>query len=188
MLGLYLHAGLSKLGVSEWVDGTAIFYWFRSVIFGAPPLLRPLLDAITDVPLLVALVTWGSVAIEIALGVALFLPRREQAALLVSGLLFHDGIAICMGLWSFDTAMTAALILYLTAPGAQLAAPRDWPLITRLRRLPKDGAQESRRTVPAHVGVPATQRTAAELVDPVRNGRGGSGRPPAGPMINEARE
>ncbi|MFC5824414.1 sporulation-delaying protein SdpB family protein [Nonomuraea insulae] len=120
VLVLYLHAGLAKLGVPEWVDGSAMYYWFRSVIFGAPPLLRPLLDVLTDVPILLALLTWGSIAIEVLLGVALFMPRRARYVLLASGLLFHEAIAASMGLWSFDMAMSAALILYLTPQGSEL--------------------------------------------------------------------
>ncbi|MEV4324008.1 sporulation-delaying protein SdpB family protein [Microbispora rosea] len=132
---IYLHAGIAKLGVPEWVDGTAIFYWFRNVAFGAPELLRPLLDAMTDVPLLVALITWGSIVLEVLIGVALFLPRRAQVVLLFSGLLFHDAISALMGLWSFDAAMTAALVLYLSPIGANLAGVKNATRLWRKRNL-----------------------------------------------------
>ncbi|MEU7886239.1 hypothetical protein AB0B54_12135 [Microbispora bryophytorum] len=47
----------------------------------------------TDVPLLVALIAWGSIVLEVLIGVALFLPRRAQVVPLFSGLLLHDAIS-----------------------------------------------------------------------------------------------
>lgn len=133
--GLYLDAGVAKLGVPEWANGTALFYLFHSVIFGAPPWLSPLLSAITGAPVGVALLTWGSIALEIALGLALLLPKRLRPLLLASGLLFHDMIALSMGLISFDCAMSAALLLYLLPMGHQLAVPQwlaRWPARTKV--------------------------------------------------------
>ncbi|MFI6505290.1 sporulation-delaying protein SdpB family protein [Nonomuraea typhae] len=155
VLVLYLHAGLAKLGVPEWVDGSAMYYWFRSVIFGAPPLLRPLLDVLTDVPILLALLTWGSVAIEVLLGLALFVPRRVRYVLLVAGLLFHEAIAVTMGLWSFDMAMSAALILYLTPQGSELHGSALRRLRVTLRAGPQSasaGTGQEQVNVPAHSG------------------------------------
>lgn len=121
--GLYLDAGIAKLGVTEWANGTALFYFFHSVVFGAPAWLSPILSAVTNLPAGVALLTWGALALEIVLGLALLLPKRLRPLLLASGLLFHDMIALSMGLISFDCAMSAALLLYLLPIGHQLAKP-----------------------------------------------------------------
>ena len=121
---LYLVAGISKLGVPQWLDGTALFYIFRNITFGAPPWLEPVTSAVTSWPVGVAALTWGALALEIALGLALLLPKQVRPYLLASGLLFHDMIAVSMGLISFDCAMAGALLLYLLPFGYQVAAPR----------------------------------------------------------------
>ena len=130
--GLYFQAGIAKLGVAEWADGTAMWYWFRHPVFGAPGWLRPVTSAITGSGTAVALLTWGSIALEVALALALLAPMPVRKALLAAGLAFHDGIALTMGLVSFDVAMSAALVLYLLPIGHRIHRP-PW-LATILRR------------------------------------------------------
>ncbi len=137
--GLYLDAGIAKLGVADWANGTALFYIFRNVNFTAPPWLSPVLSAITSLPVGVAALTWGAVALEIMLGIALLLPKPARPYLLAGGLLFHDLIAISMGLVSFDIAMSAALLLYLLPIGHQVTAPA-W-LATATARFPRHAPQ-----------------------------------------------
>jgi antimicrobial peptide system SdpB family protein len=122
--GLYLDAGISKLGVADWANGTAMFYFFRSIIFGPPSWLSPVLGTVAGSPVGVTMLTWGAVALEIVLGLALLLPGRARPALLAAGLVFHDAIALSMGLVSFDLAMSAALLLYLLPTGHQIKMPR----------------------------------------------------------------
>jgi antimicrobial peptide system SdpB family protein len=126
LAGLYLDAGIAKLGVVDWANGTAMFYWFHSVLFGPPPWLTPLTGAITGTSIGVASITWGSIALEVLLGIALLLPARTRPYLLAAGLAFHDGIAATMGLISFDGAMTAGLLLYLLPLGYQIPPPAKW--------------------------------------------------------------
>jgi antimicrobial peptide system SdpB family protein len=130
--GLYLDAGVAKLGVTDWLNGTAMFYIFHSVLFGIPRWLNPVLSVVTRIPAGIPLMTWGSVALEITLGLALLLPKRLRPLLLAAGLLFHDMIAVSMGLLSFDIAMSAALLLYLLPIGYQVSAPA-W--LTKAARL-----------------------------------------------------
>lgn len=128
---IYLDAGIAKLGVPQWADGTAMYYWFHSVLFAPPPWLTPITSRVTDSPLGVTMLTWGAVALEIALGLALLLPRRARLTLLGLGLLLHDCIALTMGLISFDFAMSAALVLYLLPTDWEISRPQ-W----LARRLP----------------------------------------------------
>jgi antimicrobial peptide system SdpB family protein len=111
--GIYLHASLGKLGVTEWRDGTALHYWLNSPTFGAPGWLREPLQSALSSGFVVAGLTWGTLVLEFALALALFLPARRWAPLLVGGLALHAGIGTLMGLWSFSLAMFAALVLYL---------------------------------------------------------------------------
>jgi antimicrobial peptide system SdpB family protein len=142
--GIYLHAGIGKLDVEQWVDGTALYYFLESPTFGAPPWLRPLLSPILRDGTLVTLLTWGVLALEYALGAAILMPRKRAAKLLWIAIAFHLGIALVHGIISFAVAMFAALILYLRPlerpfaprlPGfaaRALAALRARPAIGRL--------------------------------------------------------
>lgn len=126
---IYLHASIAKMGAPEWADGTAMYYWSRHPTFGAPSWLRPLLDLITDSPYGVTAITWGSIALEFALALAILLGPQAKRLLLVAGLLFHTGIAVHMGLVSFLAAMSAALLLALLPPGHNIR----WPSVVRQR-------------------------------------------------------
>jgi len=154
---LYLVAGISKLGVPEWLDGTALFYIFRNVTFGAPPWLSPVLSPVTSWPVGVTALTWGAVALEIALGLALLLPKQVRPLLLGSGLLFHDLIALSMGLVSFDCAMSGALLLYLLPIGYQVTVPRR---PSQARALSKSARRRAARPAAADVPLPAFEPSA----------------------------
>jgi antimicrobial peptide system SdpB family protein len=123
--GLYFQAAVAKLGVPEWADGTAMFYWFRDQTFGAPGWLRPVTGLVTSSSVGVSLLTWSAVAIEFALAIAILLRPPAKRLLLAVGLLFHDMIALTMGLVSFDLAMSGALLLYLLPMGHQVPLPRS---------------------------------------------------------------
>jgi antimicrobial peptide system SdpB family protein len=159
---LYLDAGIAKLGVADWANGTAMFYLFRSVLFAPPPWLTPITGAVTGTATGVAAVTWGAIVLEIALGVALLLPARLRPFLLAAGLLFHDVIALTMGLISFDCAMTGALLLYLLPMGYQIPPARQWRKLQLLRAI-----RLARPTAPTpHPVLPASPSPAPALAEP----------------------
>ncbi len=121
--GIYFHAAVSKCRVTEWVDGTVLYYWLTDPGFGSPPWLRPLLMPILTHAATVALATWGVLVLEIALSMALVAPERARGGFLLAGIALHGGIALLHGLISFAIAMTAALILYLRAPDRPFRSP-----------------------------------------------------------------
>ncbi|MBT2544839.1 hypothetical protein J7E99_30065 [Streptomyces sp. ISL-44] len=79
-----------------------------------------------DNPLGVAALTWGPLVLEIVLAAALLLPQKVRWALLPAGILFHLGIAVVMGLWSFAFAMWAGLLLLLAPYGHDPRLTRLW--------------------------------------------------------------
>lgn len=111
--GIYLHSFIGKFKVTEWVNGTALYYWWTDPLFGAAPWLRPATDQLVRSPVPLVLLTWGALLLELLLFVALVLPRRHWQWILWLGVGFHATIALVQGLVSFGFAMTAALILYL---------------------------------------------------------------------------
>lgn len=132
---IYINACLAKLGVPEWLDGSAIYYWLRDPMFGPAGALRSLSDLLFAQPIPVATVTWGTLFLEFGLGIAILLPRRARLILLPLGVLLHVAIAVTMGLWSFAFTMWAALILLLWPDGdlPALAAKRIGHVQTRRR-------------------------------------------------------
>lgn len=110
---IYLHAAVGKLGVTEWVDGTAVYYWFTHPVFGLPAALQPIAMPVLSSALGVTLITWGTIALELLLAAALVADRRLWRPLLVAGLVFHAGIVGAHGLVTFFFAMAGALVLYL---------------------------------------------------------------------------
>ena len=133
---IYFHAAVAKLRVTEWADGTAMYYWMSSPTFGPPRgvlhFIMPLLTSASTV----ALLTWGVVVVEFFLSMGLLATRPARRVLLWLGLSLHLGIMLFMGLVSFALIMCGALILYLR--------PYDEPFARLTKRLPTSEEDVSR--------------------------------------------
>lgn len=114
---VYFHAATGKLSVEEWVNGTALYYWLTNPTFGLPDWLRVMEPLLTSRWIVV--ITWAVLFVETGLFMALVMPKGTRKYWLIVGILFHVGIAVTMGLFSFSLAMCAALILYLRPPEQQ---------------------------------------------------------------------
>lgn len=135
MAGLYLHAFVAKTGVEEWVDGTALYYWFNDNDFGLPGLMRVVAEPFLSNWAVVSAITWGSLLVEIVLFLGLAVSPRVRVWLFGLGVMFHGLIAVCMGLWSFSLAMVGALVLYLLPASSVncLALGPGWFLARKAR-------------------------------------------------------
>lgn len=128
---LYLQAGISKLYVPEWRDGTALYYWSTNVMFGASSTMEPVARAIYNTPFLMGVLGGFTILLELVLGVAILLPPRVRHFLFPLGLVLHFSIGVAIGLWSFAFIMFGALVLLLTPLGRVLpwrrlvSTPRD---------------------------------------------------------------
>ncbi|WP_181420645.1 HTTM domain-containing protein [Curtobacterium sp. MCPF17_046] len=122
---VYLVACLGKLSSAEWVNGTALFYWVRNNVFGAPPLLRPVAEWVTMRPVLVAASSWGTLVLEFSLAIAVLLPTPFRLRILLPiALLFHLAIWLVLGVSSFAFVMGAALLILVVPVGWSLVRPR----------------------------------------------------------------
>ena len=142
---IYFQAGVSKMQVGEWANGTAVYYWFTHPVYGMSGAVKELALRVLDSPVAVTAATWGVIVLEIVLATGLVMDRRHRPLLLKAGLLFHFGIVVAHGLFSFFFAMAAALILYLhpadepfpleplarAARRAQALPGRAWSLLPR---------------------------------------------------------
>ncbi|MEM4379995.1 MAG: hypothetical protein QXL01_04840 [Thermoplasmatales archaeon] len=110
---IYLHAAIAKISVTDWTNGTVLYYWFNHPVFGAPLWLSALLKPIVSSSYLLTYITWGVMLFELCLFSGLFMSKKFKAYFLTCGISFHFGIFLIHGLFTFFLVMAAALILYL---------------------------------------------------------------------------
>lgn len=134
---LYFNSVIAKFAVPEWIDGTAMYYWFNDNYTGLPAYLKPVFEPLLHSSL-VTLVTWSVLALELALASAIFWRINAKRWLLPVALAFHFGIAWFLGIVSFAIAMMGALLMYLSRPGDSIA-----DLLPELSSERERGLQES---------------------------------------------
>lgn len=113
---IYAVAGISKMKVPEWVDGTALYYWFTDPTFGTNGWVASLVTPLIRHPVSVVALTWSVLLLELCLAASLIGTPFVRRVLLPLGLGFHLSIVLVHGLASFFCAMAAALVLYLRPP------------------------------------------------------------------------
>lgn len=110
---IYLHSAVAKVSVKEWLDGTALYYWFTHPVFGANDTLKPILLPIVTHEYISAYLTWLVILFEFSLFAGIFMNKKTKTFFFVLGIAFHFGIFLLHGLFTFFLVMSSALILYL---------------------------------------------------------------------------
>lgn len=113
MAVIYLDSGIEKLKVTEWADGTALYYWFNHNIFGLSEASKEFTNWIFSNKLILNICTWSVIILEILLFGGLFANNKIKLVLFVFAALFHFLIIIVHGLPSFFLSMLSGLIIYL---------------------------------------------------------------------------
>lgn len=109
---LYFHSTAAKLFNPEWIDGTAVYYYLNDPMLGLPSLILNIINPVLTSSWVVVM-TWGALILQTFLFLALFSPKRYWSYFLYGALIFHELIAVMLGLITFSISMCAALILYL---------------------------------------------------------------------------
>ncbi|PWB25857.1 sporulation-delaying protein SdpB family protein, partial [Flavobacterium sp. HTF] len=112
MAVLYFNASVAKMFAPEWLNGTAVYYWFNDPTFGAPYWLKKSVGFLFENDYTITIITWYVMILEIALFVGLFLKQKYKYLLFVLAFIFHFLIFIVHGLPSFCLSMTGGLILF----------------------------------------------------------------------------
>ncbi|MGH4035159.1 HTTM domain-containing protein [Actinomycetota bacterium Odt1-20B] len=139
---IYATAGWYKIQGSRWQDGTAVYYPLHLDYFSPWPALS---DLLTDHGVMVMLVTYGTVAVQVAFPFTL-INRRVKNVLLAAMMCEHAVIAVVLGLPFFSLAMIAADAVFL--PTSFLRRVGGWAARARGRVLARGGA-----------GLPGQRRT-----------------------------
>ncbi|WP_055494036.1 HTTM domain-containing protein [Streptomyces sp. TP-A0356] len=148
---IYATAGWYKIQGSRWQDGTAVYYPLHLDYFSPWPALSDLLSSHGT---MVLLVTYGTVAVQVAFPFTL-VNRRVKNVLLALMMTEHAVIAVVLGLPFFSLAMIAADAVFL--PTSFLRRLGGW--VARGRgRLSASGV---RRTLPG----PRGERTPTEAAE-----------------------
>ncbi|MEV5344160.1 HTTM domain-containing protein [Streptomyces achromogenes] len=106
---IYATAGWYKVQGSRWQDGTAVYYPLHLDYFSPWPGLADLMSSSGTIMMIV---TYGTVAVQVAFPFTLF-NRRVKNALLVVMMAEHTVIAVVLGLPFFSLAMIAADAVFL---------------------------------------------------------------------------
>ena len=123
---IYSTAGWYKVQGSRWQDGTALYYPLHLDYFTPWPALSGLLGSAL---LPVFLISYGTVAVQVAFPFTLF-NRRVKNVLLAVMMAEHAGIAVVLGLPVFSLAMIAADAVFLPTAALLWAGAR----VARARR------------------------------------------------------
>ncbi|MFD8478182.1 hypothetical protein [Kitasatospora sp. NPDC059673] len=107
---IYLVAALSKLFTPQWRDGTAMYSVFVDPNYGLPLGIRQFLGPVIASDVVVGSLTWGVLAIELALALSALAPRKARRAAVWPAVLLHGGIIATMGLFSFGLTMIALVL------------------------------------------------------------------------------
>ncbi len=110
---LYFNAGIGKLNVPEWIDGSAMYYFLTDNTFGAPPYVKDFVFLLVTNSFIVWVLSWGTIIFEILLAASIFLNEKNKSIMFKLGLIFHLLIFILLGLGSFFFAMAGSLVVYL---------------------------------------------------------------------------
>jgi hypothetical protein len=107
---LYLSAAGWKLAGEPWRDGTAVYYVLRLSEFYRFPL--PLEDRWIESLAVTRALTWASLAIELALGILVWVPRLRYPVL-VAGAGLHLALEYTLNIPLFQWLMLACLVTFV---------------------------------------------------------------------------
>jgi len=104
-----LFSGLEKLRGEEWLDGTAIYYVSRlDDMFYRFPVPEFLFESLTWI----AIITWSTIALEISLPLAVWIPKTRKYALGLV-ILFHLSLDYMMSLNLFQWIMIVGWMSFI---------------------------------------------------------------------------
>jgi vitamin K-dependent gamma-carboxylase-like protein len=133
---IYLASALTKMNGSAWPKGTAVSYALRMQDL----VLMPTPHWLATSALLMNAVTWGTLALELSLGILVW-NRRLRPWLLAAGVVMHIMIMITIAVGFFTLAMFVLYLAFIPPETAQ-RLPRSaksmaTKLVMLLRRRPK---------------------------------------------------
>lgn len=112
---IYFHAGSSKFNVTEWYNGTAIYYFLNDPMSGNTFFIEnAFFKYILSKPLFITIFTWGTLFTEILLSFMIFCTSYKYRKIAFAlGLILHLCIIPTFFIPAFSFKMIACLFFYL---------------------------------------------------------------------------
>ena len=107
---IYLNAAIHKMAKDDWREGSTLYYLLGGS-FEPSGFAYSIYSWMVYQPFITVALTWGSMVIELLLGIVIFTNMRWRYIFFIIGLLFHVGIIFFLGITTFQIAMIAGLII-----------------------------------------------------------------------------
>ncbi|MCP9272021.1 HTTM domain-containing protein [Mycolicibacterium arenosum] len=173
---IYISTVIAKLRGETWQSGTAVGYTLRL----DDMLILPVPWFVSDTPVIANAMTWGTLAVEIAIGVLVW-NRRWRAKVLFAGVVLHLSIMLTVVVGFFSLAMFVMYLAFVPTERAQAIADamarRSAAFTARFRRRRQPADTPPSTPEPVHAAEPApvfvVQRPPApeQEAEPVSTGR-----------------
>lgn len=124
---VYADSAIAKMGVDDWQNGSGFYYFVRDKMFGSAGPMTPIWMWVSSQSLSTLAITWGAIAIELAIALFTLLDARWRMAAFWLALGLHTLIFLSMGLFSFSLVMVAVAALIAT-PNVPISDRRRHPL------------------------------------------------------------
>lgn len=116
---IYLNASIHKMATDDWIEGSELYYLLGGS-FEPSGILKSVYRAVVDQPFLGVGATWGAALVELFLGATILMGRKLKIVSLAVGILFHVGIALFLGITSFQIVMIAGLLVLCVPTDSKL--------------------------------------------------------------------
>jgi antimicrobial peptide system SdpB family protein len=124
---VYADSAVAKMGVADWQNGSAFYYFVRDKMFGSAGPFTPIWMWVSDQGLTTLAITWGAIVIELAIALFTLLDARWRMAAFWLCLILHALIFLSMGLFSFSLIM-AAIAALIATPNVRMSDRPQQPL------------------------------------------------------------
>lgn len=131
MFYVYSDSAIAKMGVGDWANGSAFYYFVRDKMFGSAGFGKSFWYFISDNTFGVLAVTWGSIILELAIALFTVLSARYRIAALTLAVFLHAAIWLAMGLFSFSLVMIGVSVIVANPDRVSL---RKGPVGNRVRK------------------------------------------------------
>lgn len=108
---IYLNASVAKTAVSEWTEGSAVYYVVRDPLFGSAGPFGELFRDILEIPWVALTASWGAIVIEFSIAIFVLWSSKSRKLAVLLSVALHVGFIVMIGLWSFAFIMIGSVLV-----------------------------------------------------------------------------